>query len=58
MQEIPAMNGSHFFQVTTHPSMITDSLRIIPSRVEMRACFKLEIKGCDPKGKYFAQKVQ
>ena len=52
------MNGSHFFQVTTHPSMITDSLRIIPSRVEMRACFKLEIKGCDPKGKYFAQKIQ
>ena len=46
------MNGSHFFLVTARPTMVTASLRIIPSHVEKRACFKLEIKGCDPKGKH------
>ena len=51
------MDGTHFFKVTTHPSMITDSLRIIPSRVEKRACFRLEIKGCDPKGKNYANQL-
>ncbi|XP_053406621.1 lactadherin-like [Mercenaria mercenaria] len=46
--EIPAQNSTHIFTVTTEPVVVTDTIRIIPSKSEGRACFKLEVKGCDP----------
>ncbi|XP_060579493.1 uncharacterized protein LOC132736386 isoform X3 [Ruditapes philippinarum] len=47
--EIPAMNSTHIFTVTTQPVVVTDNIRIIPSKWIDRACFKLEVQGCDPK---------
>ena len=45
------MNSTIVFIVTIIPYVVTDTIRIIPSKSEGLACFKLEISGCDPKGK-------
>ena len=44
------MNGTHYFFITVQPAMVTNTVRIIPSNIEKRACFKLEMRGCDPTG--------
>ena len=51
-QKIPALNGTHYFTVRTDPVIVTDKIRIKPSKSTFRACFKLELKGCDPTSKY------
>jgi hypothetical protein len=48
------MNSTHIFTVTTQPVVVTDNIRIIPSKWIDRACFKLEVQGCDPKGTVFS----
>ena len=50
-QNVPALNGTHFLMVTTQPVVVTDTIRIVPSTWEKRACFKLAIQGCDPNSK-------
>ncbi|KAH3707245.1 hypothetical protein DPMN_066644 [Dreissena polymorpha] len=45
---IPALNRTHYSTVSTNPVIVTDTIRIVSVSQEIRACFKLELQGCDP----------
>ncbi|KAK3600843.1 hypothetical protein CHS0354_014207 [Potamilus streckersoni] len=45
---IPALNGTHFFNIRVDPPVVTDTIRLIPVTWKTRACFRLDLHGCDP----------
>ncbi|KAL3863376.1 hypothetical protein ACJMK2_005133 [Sinanodonta woodiana] len=47
-EEIPALNGTHYFNIRVDPPVVTDTIRIVPVTWTTSACFILDLLGCDP----------
>lgn len=52
-QHIPSIhNSTLYYNIGLQPYIVTDAVRIYPETFESAACFRVELVGCDPAGRW------